>query len=56
MIYLIFGCPPTGVTNRHDASKAEGYVIPAGQGDPAPTLFRISTLGQVNPARTSAGC
>jgi len=50
MSYLILGCPPRGVTNRHDASKAEGFVFPAGQGDPAQTLFRLSTLGQVTPA------
>jgi 2-aminoethylphosphonate-pyruvate transaminase len=31
----------------HDALKAEGFVIYAGQGDLSRTLFRISTMGQV---------
>jgi 2-aminoethylphosphonate-pyruvate transaminase len=34
-------------TKLHDALKAEGFVIYAGQGDLAQTLFRISTMGQV---------
>ena len=50
MSYLIFGCLPTGVTNRHDPSEAKGFVIPAGQGDLAQTSFWISTLRQVTPA------
>lgn len=31
----------------HDALKAEGFVIYAGQGDLSKTLFRISTMGSV---------
>jgi 2-aminoethylphosphonate-pyruvate transaminase len=40
---------PAGMsyTKLHDALKAEGFVIYAGQGDLAQTLFRISTMGQV---------
>jgi 2-aminoethylphosphonate-pyruvate transaminase len=34
----------------HDALKADGFVIYAGQGDLARTLFRISTMGEINPA------
>jgi 2-aminoethylphosphonate-pyruvate transaminase len=34
----------------HDALKAEGFVIYAGQGDLSKTLFRISTMGQVTAA------
>jgi 2-aminoethylphosphonate-pyruvate transaminase len=40
---------PAGMsyTKLHDALKAEGFVIYAGQGDLAQTLFRISTMGHV---------
>jgi 2-aminoethylphosphonate-pyruvate transaminase len=31
----------------HDALKAEGFVIYAGQGNLAKSLFRISTMGEV---------
>jgi 2-aminoethylphosphonate-pyruvate transaminase len=31
----------------HDALKADGFVIYAGQGDLARTLFRISTMGEI---------
>ena len=31
----------------HDALKAEGFVIYAGQGDLSKTLFRISTMGHL---------
>ena len=31
----------------HDALKAEGFVIYAGQGDLSKTLFRISTMGNL---------
>jgi 2-aminoethylphosphonate-pyruvate transaminase len=34
----------------HDALKAEGFVIYAGQGDLSKTLFRISTMGAVTSA------
>ena len=34
----------------HDALKAEGFVVYAGQGDLARTLFRISTMGEITPA------
>ena len=46
---------PAGMTyiRLHDAVKAEGFVIYAGQGDLAQTLFRISTMGQVTPADLS---
>jgi 2-aminoethylphosphonate-pyruvate transaminase len=40
-------------TKLHDAVKAEGFVIYAGQGDLAQTLFRISTMGHVTPADLS---
>jgi 2-aminoethylphosphonate-pyruvate transaminase len=33
----------------HDALKADGFVIYAGQGDLARTLFRISTMGEIAP-------
>jgi 2-aminoethylphosphonate-pyruvate transaminase len=33
----------------HDALKADGFVIYAGQGDLSRTLFRISTMGEINP-------
>jgi 2-aminoethylphosphonate-pyruvate transaminase len=40
---------PTGITYPalHDALKAAGYVIYAGQGDLSKTLFRISTMGDL---------
>jgi 2-aminoethylphosphonate-pyruvate transaminase len=40
---------PRGSTysGLHDALKAEGFVIYAGQGDLSRTLFRISTMGEV---------
>jgi 2-aminoethylphosphonate-pyruvate transaminase len=43
---------PTGTTytELHDALKAEGFVIYAGQGDLSNTLFRISTMGAVTSA------
>jgi 2-aminoethylphosphonate-pyruvate transaminase len=46
---------PAGMsyTKLHDALKAEGFVIYAGQGDLARTLFRISTMGHVTPADLS---
>jgi 2-aminoethylphosphonate-pyruvate transaminase len=34
----------------HDALKADGFVIYAGQGDLSKTLFRISTMGNLTPA------
>jgi 2-aminoethylphosphonate-pyruvate transaminase len=42
---------PEGVGYRalHDALKADGFVIYAGQGHLARTLFRISTMGEVTP-------
>jgi 2-aminoethylphosphonate-pyruvate transaminase len=39
----------TTYTQLHDAVKAEGFVIYAGQGDLSKTLFRISTMGAVTP-------
>jgi 2-aminoethylphosphonate-pyruvate transaminase len=46
---------PAGLsyTKLHDALKAEGFVIYAGQGDLAKTLFRISTMGHVTSADLS---
>jgi 2-aminoethylphosphonate-pyruvate transaminase len=46
---------PAGMsyTKLHDALKVEGFVIYAGQGDLATTLFRISTMGHVTPADLS---
>src|SRR5882757_4533023 len=46
---------PAGMsyTKLHDALKAEGFVIYAGQGELAQTLFRISTMGHVTPADLS---
>jgi len=43
---------PTGVPylKLHDALKAEGFVIYAGQGDLSKMLFRISTMGAVTSA------
>jgi 2-aminoethylphosphonate-pyruvate transaminase len=40
----------TPYTELHDALKAEGFVIYAGQGDLSKTLFRISTMGAVTSA------
>jgi 2-aminoethylphosphonate-pyruvate transaminase len=34
----------------HDALKASGFVIYAGQGDLSKTLFRISTMGDLTSA------
>jgi 2-aminoethylphosphonate-pyruvate transaminase len=45
--------PGMSYTKLHDALKAEGFVIYAGQGDLAQTLFRISTMGLVTPADLS---
>ena len=46
-----FACLPTAYghpyTALHDALKAEGFVIYAGQGDLSKTLFRISTMGNL---------
>ena len=46
---------PAGTTymQLHDALKAEGFVIYAGQGDLSKTLFRISTMGAVTGADIS---
>lgn len=43
---------PQGVsyTQLHDHLKAAGFVIYAGQGDLAKTLFRISTMGEISEA------
>ena len=43
---------PAGVTYPalHDALKAQGFVIYAGQGDLSQTLFRISTMGNLTSA------
>ena len=40
---------PSGITypHLHDALKADGFVIYAGQGDLSKTLFRISTMGDL---------
>jgi 2-aminoethylphosphonate-pyruvate transaminase len=43
----------TMYTQLHDALKAEGFVIYAGQGDLSKTLFRISTMGAVTGADIS---
>jgi 2-aminoethylphosphonate-pyruvate transaminase len=42
---------PRGITYPvlHDALKADGFVIYAGQGDLSRTLFRISTMGEIGP-------
>jgi 2-aminoethylphosphonate-pyruvate transaminase len=41
---------PRGIsyTVLHDALKADGFVIYAGQGDLSRTLFRISTMGEIS--------
>jgi 2-aminoethylphosphonate-pyruvate transaminase len=43
---------PAGVTyaRMHDALKADGFVIYAGQGNLSKTLFRISTMGNLTAA------
>ncbi len=43
---------PAGVqyTHLHDALKADGFVIYAGQGNLSQSLFRISTMGHLNAA------
>ena len=43
----------TTYVRLHDALKAEGFVIYAGQGDLSKTLFRISTMGAVTGADIS---
>ncbi|HEX3837428.1 MAG TPA: 2-aminoethylphosphonate aminotransferase [Steroidobacteraceae bacterium] len=42
---------PRGIdyATLHDALKAAGFVIYAGQGDLSRTLFRISTMGEITP-------
>ena len=42
--------PLVTYTMLHDALKAEGFVIYAGQSHLTSTLFRISTMGDVSPA------
>jgi 2-aminoethylphosphonate-pyruvate transaminase len=42
--------PALNYTQLHDALKSEGFVIYAGQGDLAKTLFRVSTMGELSPA------
>ncbi|HUE12163.1 MAG TPA: 2-aminoethylphosphonate aminotransferase [Steroidobacteraceae bacterium] len=46
---------PAGVsyTTLHDALKADGFVIYAGQGNLSKTLFRISTMGELTSADIS---
>jgi 2-aminoethylphosphonate-pyruvate transaminase len=41
---------PNGLAHAelHDELKKEGFVIYAGQGDLSKTLFRISTMGELN--------
>ncbi len=41
---------PAGITyaGLHDTLKASGFVIYAGQGELARTLFRVSTMGHVS--------
>jgi 2-aminoethylphosphonate-pyruvate transaminase len=43
---------PTGLSyaELHDALKARGFVIYAGQGELSQTLFRISTMGNLTSA------
>jgi 2-aminoethylphosphonate-pyruvate transaminase len=43
---------PSGVAYEplHDALKAQGFVIYAGQGDLSKRLFRVSTMGDLHPA------
>jgi len=43
---------PTGMiyTRLHDALKADGFVIYAGQGELSKSLFRISTMGEIGSA------
>ncbi len=42
---------PKGITYEtlHDALKAKGFVIYAGQGGLSKELFRISTMGAIEP-------
>jgi 2-aminoethylphosphonate-pyruvate transaminase len=42
--------PDLTYARLHDALKAKGFVIYAGQGDLAQTLFRISTMGDLSSA------
>jgi 2-aminoethylphosphonate-pyruvate transaminase len=39
-----------GYTKLHDSLKSDGYIIYAGQGDLAKTLFRVSTMGELSDA------
>jgi 2-aminoethylphosphonate-pyruvate transaminase len=43
---------PAGISyaQLHDALKARGFVIYAGQGGLSAELFRISTMGNIHPA------
>jgi 2-aminoethylphosphonate-pyruvate transaminase len=48
VVLRAYGLPPgLTYTRQHDALKADGFVIYAGQGDLAKTLFRISTMGHL---------
>jgi 2-aminoethylphosphonate-pyruvate transaminase len=42
--------PRMSYATLHDALKAEGFVIYAGQGNLSTTLFRISTMGNITSA------
>jgi 2-aminoethylphosphonate-pyruvate transaminase len=42
--------PGLGYGQLHDALKSDGFVIYAGQGDLAKTLFRVSTMGALSDA------
>jgi 2-aminoethylphosphonate-pyruvate transaminase len=42
--------PRMTYTALHDALKAQGFVVYAGQGDLSKTLFRISTMGNITSA------
>jgi len=42
--------PDLGYATLHDALKAKGFVIYAGQGNLSKTLFRISTMGHITAA------
>ncbi len=43
---------PAGIryVQLHDALKARGFVVDAGQGGLSAELFRISTMGNIHPA------
>jgi 2-aminoethylphosphonate-pyruvate transaminase len=48
VVLRAYGLPPgLTYTRLHDVLKADGFVIYAGQGDLAKTLFRISTMGHL---------